>query len=161
MAEENQQRRVKATGEATHRKGTLRGAVKPHKRVTEVNISEIVSTYTSSLRQGSTSQCFWGNTVAKNAAGLRTNFGLASDDEPYFILDVSGKGTGNMGLLVSKQGAHLADGKGNSVHFTWKEFDSAKLNYRRGALIIGQNKLTSPDAQVVYGLLQQIQAMIV
>ena len=29
MAEENQQRRVKVTGEATHRKGTLRVAVKP------------------------------------------------------------------------------------------------------------------------------------
>ena len=89
MAEENQQRRVKATGEATHRKGTLRGAVKPHKRVTEPDLKQVINTYMDGLGAGSVSQTMWGTKVDKNAQALRSIYGLAADDEPYLLLDIT------------------------------------------------------------------------
>lgn len=156
---EDKQRHVKNTGAGAHRGGTLRNAIKPHKRTAEPDIKRAIADYTSGIRAGSVSQTYWGATVDKNAAALRANFGLSSDDEPYLLLDASG-GKGNAGMLLSRTGVHLSDGRKGRASISWGDFATASIGIQRGMLVIGQNGIVSNDAQVVLGLLQQLQATI-
>ena len=129
MDQDKQPRRVKVTEGGTHRTGTRRAAIKPHKRE-EASAKQIITTYMNSLKQGSTSQTFWGDTIDKNAAALRANFGLAATDVPYLLLDPT---------------AYLA---------------GQTLAYQRNTLAIGQNGITTRDGQALLPLLQQLQTKL-
>lgn len=157
MDNDKQQRRVKVTEGGTHRTGTRRAAIKPHKRE-EVSAQKIIAEFTGSLKSGSTSQTYWGATIDKNAAALRTNFGLAATDTPYLLLDPTG--TGRAGMLLSDTGVHLADGRGGRLSTTWKELSGQSIAYQRNMLVIGQSGVASRDGQVLLPLLQQLQAKL-
>ncbi len=159
MEQDRQQKRVKVTDATAHRAGTKRAAIKPHKRTTAENVKQIITTYTSSLKQGSVTQTYWGTTVEKNAAVLCKNFGLAANDEPYLLLDAS-SGRGQAGLLLSSTGVHFADGRGGSYAMSWKELGSSTVSYKNGTLSVGQAGIASRDGQVVATLLQQIQSKV-
>ena len=158
MAEESQQRKVKATGAATHRVGAQRAAIKPHKRASEPDYKKLINDYMNGLRPGSVKQSMWGENVVKNDKAIRSLYGLGSDDEPYLLLNLSGDG--RTGMTLSKSGIHLADGRGGSAAITWADLAKTTVGYQRGTLVIGQSGITSSDAQVLAALLQQIQAKI-
>ena len=159
MAEEDKQgRRVKSTDASAHRTGTLRGAVKPHKRQTGPDIEKIINDYMATVRKGTLTQTTYGASVAKAAQTLQANFGLSTTDVPYLLLDVTGRGAGKAGMVLSKNGIYLADGRGGTASTTWSEFASQKVGYQRGMLVIGQNGITTTDGQVLAGLLQKIQS---
>ena len=158
MAEETPQRKVKATGAAAHRVGAHRAAIKPHKRATGPDYKQIINDFMNSLRSGSTRQTMWGDDVVKNAQAIRSIYGLAENDEPYLLLNLSGDG--RTGMTLSSTGIHLADGRGGSAAITWAELAKTTVGYQRGMLVIGQTGVTSTDAQVLAALLQQIQTKI-
>lgn len=158
MADEPQQKRVKVTdSSATHRVGERRAAVKPHKRVTnDVAARQTIDTFLESPEAKGLSQTYWGETLVKNAALLRKSFGLATDDDLYLLSDPTA--SGKAGMLLAKSGINLADGRGGKVSLTWKDLAETAVAYQRGALLIGQNGITSRDAQALATLLKQIQA---
>ena len=88
MAEDDKQqpRRVKVTDAAAHRTGARRAAIKPHKRSKDAAAKQVVSDYLAGLKAGALSQTYWGETLTKNAVALRTNFGLAANDELFLRL---------------------------------------------------------------------------
>lgn len=159
MDQDRQQRRVKVTDATAHRAGTKRAAIKPHKRTTAESVKQIVSTYTSSLKQGSVTQTYWGTTLDANAVVLRKNFGLAAGEDLYLLLDAS-SGRGQAGLLLSATGVHLADGRGGSYGLGWQELAGAPISYKNGTLTVGQAGIASRDGQIVATLLQQIKNKI-
>lgn len=158
--QDKQQRRVKVVDAQTHRTGEKRAAIKPHKRVTEPDLKQVINTYMDGLRAGSVSQTMWGATVDKNAQALRSIYGLAADDEPYLLLDITAMRTGRAGMLLAKSGVHLADGRGGSLAISWKDLASMPVGYQRGMLTIGQSGITARDGQALAGLLQQIQTKV-
>ena len=157
MDQDKQPRRVKVTEGGTHRTGTRRAAIKPHKRE-EASAKQIITTYMNSLKQGSTSQTFWGDTIDKNAAALRANFGLAATDTPHLLLDPTA--SGRAGMLLSDTGVHLADGRGGKLSYTWKDLAGQTLSYQRNTLAIGQSGITTRDGQALLPLLQQLQTKL-
>lgn len=152
------QRKVKVTGAAAHRVGAHRAAIKPHKRETGPDYKQIINDYLNGLRAGSTQQTMWGENVEKNAQAIRSLYGLAENDEPYLLLNLSGDG--RTGMTLSSTGIHLADGRGGSATITWADLAKTSVGYQRGMLVIGQSGITSTDAQVLAALLQQIQQKI-
>ena len=158
MAEDDKQqpRRVKVTDAAAHRTGARRAAIKPHTRSKDAAAKQVVSDYLAGLKAGALSQTYWGETLTKNAVALRTNFGLAANDELFLLSDPTA--TGQAGLMLSTSGVHLADGRGGKLGFTWDDFAKITVGYQRGgALLIGQNSIATKDAQALATLLKQIQ----
>ena len=158
MDQDKQARRVKVTEGATHRVGAKRAGIKPHKRATEPNYKQIITDYLDGLKKGSVRQTYWGTTLAKSAAAVQKYFGLGSDDELYLLLDPTA--TGRAGMLLSKTGLHLADGRGGTLAIGWKELASQNIAYQRGALVIGQSSVATTDGQALAALLQQLQSKI-
>lgn len=158
MEQDKQTRRVKVTGDAAHASGSKRAAIKPHKRTAEVNVKQVIADYIGSLRAAVLSQTYYGTTIAKNAAALRANFGLAADDEPYLLADPSG--TGRSGMLLSASGLHLADGRGGTAAIAWKDLPARTIAARQGVLVVGQSSIATRDVQVLAGLLQTIQGKL-
>lgn len=156
--EQNSQRRVKVTDGAIHRTGTLRAAVKPHKVSASPNVQQLINSYLQSLKSGSLSQTYTGNTLTKNASRLRANFGLAANDELYLFTDPTA--TGKAGMLLSTSGIHLADGRGNTATVAWKDLHGCKIGYQNGMLVIGQSGVTTRDAKTLAALLQSIQGKL-
>lgn len=156
--QDKQARRIKVTGDAAHKTGTKRAAIKPHKRTSETNVKQVIADYMASLKAVSLSQTYYGSTITKNAATLRTAFGLAADDEPYLLADPTG--TGRAGMLLSASGLHLADGRGGTALIAWKDLPSRKIACQRTTLAIGQSSIATRDAQVLAGLLQTIQGKL-
>ena len=151
-----QPKRVKVTGEGTHRVGSKRAAIRPHKRVTEPDVKQIIATFMGNLTTRLT-QTYYGDTIAKNAPILRNNFGrLSADDELYLLCDPTG--TGKAGMLLGKSGVHLADGQGGTLAISWKDLASAPVSYQGGTLVIGQSGIATRDGKTIASLLQQIQA---
>ncbi|MDO5119101.1 MAG: hypothetical protein Q4D48_03355 [Coriobacteriales bacterium] len=160
MAEEKQGKRVKVTSGATHQTGVKRAAVKPHKRVTEPNTKQLILDYMNGLKPGSTTQTYWGEAVDKAADALRKIYGLAANDDPYLVLDLTGKGTAQSGMTLSTSGIHICDGRGGSMAITWKELAGLAIAFQRNMLVIGQTGINSRDSQVLTGLLQHVQAKL-
>ena len=159
MEQDKQPKRVKNTEGSAHRSGTLRGAVKPHKRTTEPNVKQIINDYMGGLNVRLT-QTVWGTSLAKSASLLRANFGLAANDEPYLLLDVSPARNGKAGMLLSTTGIHIADGRGGTAAVSWKDLPKCDVAYKNNMLIIGQTGITSRDGQVLASLLQQIKSKV-
>lgn len=157
MEQDKGQRRVKVVGGATHRVGTQRAAIKPHKRA-EANVGKIVSDYLAGLRKGSLAQTYTGDTLAKNDRLLRSSFGLSASDEMYLLCDPTG--TGKAGMLLAASGVHLADGRGGASTISWKDFKSSTVAYQRGMLVVGQSGISTRDAQSLVSLLKQIQSKL-
>ncbi|MBQ9058724.1 MAG: hypothetical protein IJ125_06040 [Atopobiaceae bacterium] len=206
MDKDNQQRRVKkVTGDAAHRTGEKRAAVKPHKvsgtssgssttagaasassaaaasastaashaasaatqststqstSTQTVTIKQVIYQYMNSLRGVTLSQSAWGDAIAPVASVLQANYGLAANDEPYFLNDPTGTSTGKAGLLLSTTGIHLSDGKGGRVGIAWKDLKKLQVGYQQGMLVIGQNGIQTSDGQVIAALLQYIQSKL-
>ncbi len=158
MDQDKQPRRVKVTGDAAHQTGAKRAAVKPHKRTAEVNVKQVIADYMGSLKNVRLSQTYYGDTITKNAAALRSNFGLAAGDEPYLLADSTG--TGRSGMLLSSTGLHLADGRGGTASIAWKDLSKRTIAFQRGTLAIGQSSIVSRDGQVLASLLQTIQSKV-
>lgn len=158
MDESKSPRREKVVGAATHRTGTHRAAVKPHKVTPSVNVAQVISDYLATLKRGSLTQTYAGATLTKNAALIRTGFAISSQDELYLLTDPTG--TGKAGILLSTSGVHLADGRGHTTHATWKEFQSTKVSCQCGTIIIGQSSVSTRDAQALASLLQHIQGKL-
>lgn len=159
MEQDKQTKRVKSTEGSTHRKGTLRAAVKPHKRTTDPVAKQVINEYMGSLKTR-LSQTTWGTSLTKNASALCSNFGLEASDEPYLLLDVTSGRTGKAGMLLSKTGVHIADGRGGTAAVAWKDLPNCKIAYQRNMLVIGQTGITSQDGQVLATLLQKIQTKV-
>lgn len=160
MSDEKQARRVKNTEATAHRTGTLRAAVKPHKRTPSSAVLQTITDYMSGVQARSLTQTFWGASVDKNAAVLRKNFGLAQDDTPYLFLDATGTGTGKAGMLISESGVRLSDGRGGNVTISWKQLATTTVAYQRGMLVIGQSGVVSTDGKVLAPLLQRLQKTV-
>lgn len=159
MDQDKSPRRVKkVTEDATHRTGSRRAAIKPHKRTTEGTVKQVVAEYTAKLNAARLSQTFWGETLTKNAAALRSNFGLAASDELFLLLDPSK--SGRAGMLLSSSGVNLADGRGGTLAIPWKDFATTSVGYQRGMLVIGQSGISSNEGQALVSLLQQIQSKL-
>lgn len=159
MAEDKQGRRVKVTdASATHRVGTKRAAVKPHKRVSAPDPKQIIAEYLNGLRAGSLKQTYTGDTLVKNAALLRKSFALDANDELYLLMDPTG--TGKAGLLLSASGLHVADGRGGTGDVAWSDLSRLQISCQNNAVIIGQTGIQSRDAQAIATLLQQIQTKL-
>lgn len=156
MDQDKQPRRVKVVDATAHRTGTHRGAVKPHKRVSEPDVKQLIATFMGNLKTR-LSQTYYGDTIAKNAKILASNFGLASGDEPYLLLDAS-SGRGQAGMLLSKAGVSLADGRGGKLTISWKDMAQTNVAYQNNMLVIGQNGIASADGKVLVTLLEQIKA---
>lgn len=151
-----QPKRIKVVNNATHQVGSRRAAIRPHKRASEPDVKQIVATFMSNLKTRLT-QTYYGDTIAKNATILRSNFGkLATDDELYLLCDPTG--TGKAGMLLSKSGVHLADGRGGTLGLGWKDLADATVSYSNGTLVIGQSGIATRDSQTMAQLLQQIKA---
>lgn len=158
MEQDKQPKRVKNVDAQTHRAGTHRAAIKPHKRSTASEVKSVISSYMGSVKTGTLKQTYYGDTITKNAAALRINFGLAADDEPYLLTDPTG--SGRAGMLLSSTGVHLADGRGGTAAISWKELPSCSVGYQRGMLVIGKGGIASTDGQALVSLLQQIQTKL-
>lgn len=159
MEQDKQQRRVKVVGEAaTHRVGTKRAAVKPHKSTDTQNVGQIINDCLSSLRGTKLTQTYTGSSLTQYDKLLRTSFRLDANDEIYLLTDPTG--TGKAGVLLSASGVHVADGKGTSIATSWKDFAKTGASCQRGMLVIGQNGIVTRDAQAVATLLQQVQAKL-
>ncbi len=156
--EQGKQRRVKVVDGATHRTGTLRAAVKPHKVSASPSVKQIIGDYVGGLKAGSLSQTYAGDTLTKNASRLRSNFGLAANDELYLLTDPTA--TGRAGMLLSASGIHLADGRGSTATVAWKDLRSCKIGVQNGMLVIGQSGVSTRDAKTLAALLQHIQAKL-
>jgi hypothetical protein len=159
MEQDKQPKRVKNTESSAHRSGTLRGAVKPHKRKTEPSAKQIIDDYMGKLNIRLT-QTVWGTSLAKSASILRANFGLAATDEPYLLLDVSSGRNGKAGMLLSTTGVHIADGQGGTAAVAWKDLPKCNIAYQNNTLVIGQTGITTRDGQVLAALLQQIKSKV-
>lgn len=158
MADEKQGRRVKNTDASAHRAGTKRAAVKPHKRTSEPDVKKAITDYLATLRSGSLTQTYTGDTLVRNAAALRANFGLDASDELYLLNDPTA--TGKAGVMLSSSGVHIADGRGGKATISWKDFASTTVGYQRGMLVIGQAGVSSRDAQALAGLMQNLQSAL-
>ena len=151
------QRRVKVVDASEHRSGTLRAAVKPHKRPTEPDVKQTIATFMANLKTRLT-QTYYGSTIDKNAAVLRANFGkLAATDELYLLCDPTA--TGKAGMLLAKSGIHLADGRGGTLAIAWKDLPGQTIAYNRGTLTVGQSGIATNDGQTLASLLKQIQTL--
>lgn len=159
MDQDKQAKRVKVVNAEGHRTGSRHAAVKPHKRTTGADIKKLINDYLGGTKGKGLTQTYYGATVEKNAALLRGNFGLEASDEPYLLLDVTG-GKAKAGMLLSETGMHLADGRGGTAAYTWKEFANQQLSYQNNMLVIGQSGIQGPDGKVLLPLLQQIQAKV-
>ena len=105
-----------------------------------------------------TERCLVREFVPGDLEAIRSLYGLAENDEPYLLLNLSGDG--RTGMTLSSTGIHLADGRGGSATITWADLAKTSVGYQRGMLVIGQSGITSTDAQVLAALLQQIQQKI-
>ena len=158
MDQDKSQRRVKTTGAASHRTGTLRAAVKPHKVSSAPNLKQIINDYMNALKAGSTSQTMWGANVEKNAQAIQSIHGLATTDEPYLLLNLSGDGRTSMALTST--GVHVADGRGGTLAITWADLAKTTVAYQRNMLVIGQTGISSSDGKVLAALLQHVQGKL-
>lgn len=184
MADESRQHRVKKTGAATHRTGTLRAAVKPGVLSNEsaqastgtntastsntassssagkLSLKSLILDYMNALPAGSTSQTAWGDKLALVEKTLRTNYQLPATDELYLLLDLNRTGAGETGMVLSSSGLHLNGGTGGRVSMSWQEFKQTTVGISQGLLVIGQSGISTPDAQVIAQLLQHLQSKL-
>ena len=159
MPAESGKRRKKVTGDATHRAGTLRAAVKPGVTVGRKSVSKVIAEYVEAKGAKVFSHSYWGNTLANSAKALRSAYELPADEELYLFTKLQGT-VETAGILLSSSGFHLLDGKGGFANVSWEKFPDCVISLNRGALVIGQLGITCPDAAALAELLQTIKATL-
>ncbi len=159
MAEETGKRRKKVTGDATHRAGTLRAAVKPGVTVGRKSVSKVVSEFVEAKGAKAFTHSYWGNALASSAKALRAEFELPANEELYLFTKLSGTAQ-TAGVLLSSSGFHLLDGKGGFANVSWEKFPDCVVSLSRGVLVIGQLGISCPDAATLAELLQTIKATL-
>ena len=159
MATESEKRRKKVTGDAEHRTGTLRAAVKPGVTVGRKSVSKVISDFIDAKGTRVFRQTFWGDKLAPSATALRRAFGLSAQEELYLFTKLSST-TQTAGVLLSSSGFHLLDGKGGAADVSWESLAGCTISYSRGMLVIGQLGIISPDSEALTELLQTIKAAL-
>lgn len=159
MTDESGKRRKKVTGDATHRTGTIRAAVKPGVTVGKKSVSKVISEYIESKGAKVFTHSYWGDTLAASAKALRTEFQLPANEELYLFTKLQGAAQ-TAGVLLSSSGFHLLDGKGGFADATWETFADCVISFSRGTLVIGQLGITSHDSEALAELLQTIKTTL-
>ena len=157
MATESGKRRKKVTGDAEHRTGTLRAAVKPGVTVGKPSVAKTISDYIEAKGARAFQRTVWGDSLARSATALRSAFKLPANEELYLFTNLSTI-LRTAGVLLSSSGFHLLDGKGGSADLSWDLFAGCSISFNRGMLVIGQIGITSPDSEELAELLQTIKA---
>ena len=160
MAEEPKKRRKKVVGDATHRTGTLRAAVKPGVIVGKQSPKKVIQSFLESELARKLSHSAWGNALAASADKIRAAFELPAGEELYLFTQLPSSGAEAAGILLSASGFHLLDGKGGFANLSWDQFAGCAIAIKRGMLVIGQIGISSPDSQVLAELFQKIKAAL-
>ena len=159
MATESGKRRKKVTGDAEHRTGTLRAAVKPGVTVGKQSVEKVISGYVEEKGARVFKNTFWGDKLAQSSNNLRSIFKLAANEELYLFTNLSSF-IRTAGLLLSSSGIHLLDGKGGSTSQSWETFADCNVSTSRGMLVIGKIGIVCPDYEALAELLQAIKAAL-
>ena len=159
MATESGKRRKKVTGDAEHRTGTLRAAVKPGVTVGKPSVAKTISDYIEAKGARAFQRTVWGDSLARSATALRSAFKLPANEELYLFTNLSTI-LRTAGVLLSSSGFHLLDGKGGSADLSWDLFAGCSISFNRGMLVIGQIGITSPDSEELAELLQTIKTAL-
>ena len=159
MATESEKRRKKVTGDAEHRTGTLRAAVKPGVIVGKPGVEKVISDYIEAKGAKLFRCTFWGDRLAESSNTLRSIFKLPANEELYLFTNLSSLNR-TAGLLLSSSGLHLLDGKGGSANLSWETFASCSVSTSRGMLVIGKIGIVSPDYEALAELLQTIKTAL-
>ena len=159
MATESGKRRKKVTGDAEHRTGTLRAAVKPGVIVGKQSVEKVISDYIETKGARVFKRTYWGDKLAQSANTLRGMFKLPANEELYLFTNLSSL-TQTAGLLLSSSGFHLLDGRGGSADLNWETFAKCDISTGRGMLIIGKTGIISPDYEALAELLLTIKAAL-
>ena len=159
MATESGKRRKKVTGDAEHRTGTIRAAVKPGVTVGKPTVVKVISDYIEAKGAQVFKCTFWGDRLARSATALRSTFKLPANEELFLFTNLS-SGTQTAGILLSSSGFHLLDGKGHSANASWETIASCTISISRGMLVVGQIGIISPDSAALAELLQTIKATL-
>ena len=157
MATESGKKRKKVTGDAEHRTGTLRAAVKPGVTVGKPSVAKTISDYIEAKGARAFQRTVWGDSLARSATALRSAFKLPANEELYLFTNLSTI-LRTAGVLLSSSGFHLLDGKGGSADLSWELFANCTISINRGMLVIGKVGITSPDSEELAELLQTIKA---
>jgi hypothetical protein len=159
MATESGKKRKKVTGDAEHRTGTLRAAVKPGVVVGKQSVAKVISDYIETKGARVFKRTFWGDKLAQSSAALRSSFKLPANEELYLFANLSTL-TQTAGILLSSSGFNMLDGKGGSAHLDWETFANCNISTSRGMLVIGNTGIISPDYEALAELLQAIKAAL-
>ena len=159
MAAGSEGKRKKVRGDAEHRTGTIRAAVKPGVTVGRKSISRVISDFIAAKGARAFTHSYWGNTLDASASALRKEFELPADEELYFFTKLPGTRQ-TAGVLLSSSGFHLLDGKGGFANASWDTFASCVISYSRGVVAVGQLGIAAPDSAVLAELLQTIKTSL-
>ena len=159
MAAGSEGKRKKVRGDAEHRTGTIRAAVKPGVTVGRKSISRVISDFIAAKGARAFTHSYWGNTLDASASALRKEFELPADEELYFFTKLPGTKQ-TAGVLLSSSGFHLLDGKGGFANASWDTFASCVISYSRGVVAVGQLGIAAPDSAVLAELLQTIKTSL-
>ena len=156
MAAESGKKRKKVTGNAEHRTGTLRAAVKPGVTVGKPSVGKVISDYIETKGARVFKRTYWGDKLAQSANTLRSMFKLPANEELYLFTNLSSL-TQTAGMLLSSSGFHLLDGKGGSANLSWETFTDCAVSTSRDMLVIGKIGIMCPDNEALAELLQSIK----
>lgn len=160
MADETKRRRKKVTGDAEHRTGTLRAAMKPGVTLGRQSVAKVIENFLSGSGAAGLSHSAWGKRLEASAAAIRAAFELPATEALYLYTQLPSAGSETAGLLLSASGFHLLDGKGGFANLSWDQFAGCIVSIKRGLLVIGQIGISTPDSQALAELLQQIKAAL-
>ena len=124
MAAGSEGKRKKVRGDAEHRTGTIRAAVKPGVTVGRKSVSRVISDFITAKGARAFTHSYWGNALASSAKALRAEFELPANEELYLFTKLSGTAQ-TAGVLLSSSGFHLLDGKGGFANVSWEKFPTA------------------------------------
>ena len=171
MAAGSEGKRKKVRGDAEHRTGTIRAAVKPGVTVGRKSVSKVISDFITAKGARAFTHSYWGSTLTASADALRKEFELPAGEELYFFTKLPGTKQ-TAGVLLSSSGFHLLDGKGGfanasraicllgQTNDSWDTFASCVISYSRGVVAVGQLGIAAPDSAVLAELLQTIKTSL-
>ncbi|MBQ3267780.1 MAG: hypothetical protein IJI16_05475 [Atopobiaceae bacterium] len=159
MAAGSEGKRKKVRGDAEHRTGTIRAAVKPGVTVGRKSVSRVISDFITAKGARAFTHSYWGSTLTASADALRKEFELPAGEELYFFTKLPGTKQ-TAGVLLSSSGFHLLDGKGGFANASWETFAACVISYSRGVVAVGQLGIAAPDSAVLAELLQTIKTSL-
>lgn len=187
MESDKRARRVKATGEAKHRKGKIRAAVKPGTGSQSQSQSQVptnqqsqsqaqaqaaaqakpkdsmlqfIEAFMAQVGTKPSSRLAWGDSLTPSMADLRSFFKLEADETPYLYCNLGRTSAGNAGLVLASPGIRINDGSGTVSGLTWKELTQVQVGAQGDNLILATSVIPTPDARVLGELLANIKSRI-